>query len=401
MKGIEVWQVVDDEGALSATRCDGMNRTETEKKLEDLLVEVPGLLGDVVLVGRQTETEGGPLDLLGVDAEGRLVVFELKRGTLTRDAVAQVIDYVSYLAEMDSESLARHIEARSGTGGIAKIDNFAEWHKEQFGGEGSYTEIPRAVLVGLGVDDTTRRMVDFMVSSGMDIALLTFHAFQSEGGFLLARQVEVHQVVKPTSTARKYTKAENQLVLDAFADRLGAKALLETMKSDARTELVEPHIWPHSTCYALSFIETSDSGNPTYRKYLGLHLDEREPGRVQLVLEARSVTEDTCGAIATAWATTAGESKQVDPGDRVVQSFDSAEWSEHKAAWLGVFEQVRDSYKARRDAEENGEEPLAEPAPDAPTPSSEVESDAPDADRESPVDLMETQASRTGKLPGS
>ena len=60
-------------------------QTETEKLLEDSLVNSPDmLLEDLILVGRQTPTEGGPLDLLGVDGDGRLVVFELKRGSLTR-----------------------------------------------------------------------------------------------------------------------------------------------------------------------------------------------------------------------------------------------------------------------------------------------------------------------------
>ena len=55
------------------------------------------LMPGLKLVGRQTPTEGGPLDLLGVDEDGRLVVFELKREMLSREAVAQVIDYASYL----------------------------------------------------------------------------------------------------------------------------------------------------------------------------------------------------------------------------------------------------------------------------------------------------------------
>ena len=64
------------------------SQTETEKLLEDSLVSSPDmLLEDMILVGRQTPTEGGPLDLLGVDGDGRLVVFELKRGTLTRVTV--------------------------------------------------------------------------------------------------------------------------------------------------------------------------------------------------------------------------------------------------------------------------------------------------------------------------
>jgi len=364
MKDIEVWRVTSSDGAVSASRCESMNRTETEKKLEDLLVEVPKMLGDIVLVGRQTATDGGPLDLLGVDAEGRLVVFELKRGTLTRDAVAQVIDYVSYLAEMDAESLARHIEARSGTGGIEKIENFAQWHTEQFGGEGSFTETPRAVLVGLGVDDATRRMVDFMASSGMDIALLTFHAFETDDGFLLARQVEVHQVAKPASTARRYTKSENQGLLDALALRLGVKPLLEAMKSDTRGKLVDPHIWPHGTCYALSFIETSDSGNPTYRKYIGLHLDERKEGLVQLVLESRSVTEKTRTLIESALSSTNGSPKAVDAGDRVSVWFDGETWAEQKALWQAVFEEVRQSYERRKAAEDiqNGDDDSTPPS---------------------------------------
>ena len=47
----------------------------------------------------------GPLDLLGIDQDGDLIVFELKRGTLTREAVAQIIDYASYLDSLKRETL--------------------------------------------------------------------------------------------------------------------------------------------------------------------------------------------------------------------------------------------------------------------------------------------------------
>ena len=57
-------------------------------------------MNGLTLIGRQVSTDGGTLDLLGIDADGRLVVFELKRGTLTRDAGAQVRDYASDLAAL-------------------------------------------------------------------------------------------------------------------------------------------------------------------------------------------------------------------------------------------------------------------------------------------------------------
>lgn len=72
--------------------------TETEMLLEDILVKRPDMLArDLSLVGRQTTTDAGYPDLLGIDGSGRLVVFELKRGTFTREAVAQVLDYGSSL----------------------------------------------------------------------------------------------------------------------------------------------------------------------------------------------------------------------------------------------------------------------------------------------------------------
>ena len=107
MDDIHLWSIDGSE----VTQLQPSNRTESEQLLEETLVQNPGLLmKGLTLVGRQTPTAGGPLDLLGVDAEGRLVVFELKRGVLSRDAVAQVVDYASYLDGMDlSKLLQPHI----------------------------------------------------------------------------------------------------------------------------------------------------------------------------------------------------------------------------------------------------------------------------------------------------
>ena len=184
MEEIEVWTVDGSQ----VSRLAKSNRMESELLLEDVLVENPGLLiEDLKLVGRQTPTEGGPLDLIGVDGEGRLVVFELKRGTLSRDAVAQVIDYASDLDGMELDDLANHISARSGDYGIDKIDDFQDWYTTVLGVEDLESLKPlRMFLVGLGVDDRTERMARFLAeNSGMDISLLTFHGFEYDGKTIL------------------------------------------------------------------------------------------------------------------------------------------------------------------------------------------------------------------------
>ena len=55
------------------------------------------LMPGLKLVGRQSPTDSGYLDLLGVDRDDKLALFELKRVKLTRDAIAKAIDYGSFL----------------------------------------------------------------------------------------------------------------------------------------------------------------------------------------------------------------------------------------------------------------------------------------------------------------
>ena len=189
MDEIKIWAM---DGA-QATPVSETNMMESEGRLEEALVNNPDMLmPELTLVGRQTDTEGGPLDLLGVDSDGRLVLFELKRGRLSRDAVAQIIDYASALNAMGVDRLAAHIAERSGSGGIEKIDDFEEWHAENSDADSLDALLPlRIFLVGLGVDDTTERMVNFLAGIGMDISLLTFQGFVQDGKMMLARQMRV------------------------------------------------------------------------------------------------------------------------------------------------------------------------------------------------------------------
>ena len=176
----------------------------------------------LTLVGRQTPTEGGPLDLLGVDEDGRLVVYELKRGTLSRDAVAQVIDYASFLQSKPDDDLAKYVSDRSGAHGTTRIEDFDEWYDTKSGGQGFPALKPvRMVLVGLGVDETTNRMVRLLADQGVDISLLTFHGYTYAGKTLLARQVQVEPEPDPSTNSRRAVPRLPQRVLvEAVENRI-------------------------------------------------------------------------------------------------------------------------------------------------------------------------------------
>ena len=163
MDEVKIW-ALEDASTIVELRSRG--QMEAEALLEDTLVANPDLLlPGLKLVGRQIPTAGGPLDLLGVDEDGRLSLFELKRGTLTREAVAQVIDYAADLETRDPADLADLLTRESGRHGIERIEDFEEWYGQQFGEQESTTLRPlRIFLVGLGADDRAKRMVEYGVT---------------------------------------------------------------------------------------------------------------------------------------------------------------------------------------------------------------------------------------------
>jgi len=288
MKEIKLWEITIDEGSgVLASPVESIQKTETEQLLEEVIVRCPQLLmTELKLVGRQTETPGGPLDLLGVDGDGRLVVFELKRGNLTREAVAQVIDYASYLAELDPKELFKHISDRSGNLGIEKIDDFLSWYQEQFATSLSEPQKPRMVLVGLGADDRTRRMVSFFADSDIDISLITFHGFKRNGNTLLARQVEVEG--KELSGVSGATKKDNLVKLKQKVSNLGIGSYYFDMAGFFREQL-NAYEWPNRGGFAYAFPELTESGSESYRVYISLYLHDSRPGGVEIRLHPRSV----------------------------------------------------------------------------------------------------------------
>ena len=201
MDDIKLWAVDGSNGAVPVAAAD---RMASERLLEETLVDNPDLLmPGLTIVGRQAPTDGGPLDLLGVDEDGRLVVFELKRGSLTREAVAQIIDYASGLDSMADGDLAQFIIDKSGQHGVPKRDDLEGWYESRWEGQGLSALRPvRMFLVGLGVDERTNRMVRFLARSGVDISLLTFHGYTHNGKTLLARQVRVDPESSPGSSSR-------------------------------------------------------------------------------------------------------------------------------------------------------------------------------------------------------
>ena len=259
---IKIWAIDGPSEANKVTELEPTNRTETEQRLEDTLVANPEMLmPGLTLVGRQTSTTGGPLDLLGVDSSGQLVVFELKRETLTRDAVTQIIDYASSLELLSDGDLAAQIVEQSGKNGIDTIDDFEEWYSQRFPDQQLDALKPiQMMLVGLGADNNATRMVDFLMKRGVDISLLTFHGYSHAGKTLLAKQVQVEPaLIGRIPGDRKERLAERERKALDRAEALGVRDFFEEVVEAFRPLAHKVHPRKHGYTFYQQSLKLEDS----------------------------------------------------------------------------------------------------------------------------------------------
>lgn len=94
-----LWRIGDDDAfhRVSSTNLD------SEERLERFLLQDPNVLGQPLLVIDQqiTTPSGKRLDILAIDEGGDLHVVELKRDRSPRDVTAQIIDYASWVRNLD------------------------------------------------------------------------------------------------------------------------------------------------------------------------------------------------------------------------------------------------------------------------------------------------------------
>lgn len=183
---IQSWQVQDGKLRSIRTSMAEAGRMEASD-LEAWIVSDPSVVGpDLVLIGRQTMTKTGPLDLLAVDSQGNVVIVELKRKALPRDALAQALDYASDVSSWTLEKIGHICLQFTGkrlqevlTAAFPGIDLEAVViNSEQ-----------RVILVGFGIDDSLERMVNWLSSKyGVRVnAVLLQYVKTSRGDELLSR----------------------------------------------------------------------------------------------------------------------------------------------------------------------------------------------------------------------
>ncbi len=199
---IKTWQIVKGKLTVLNSSLPESNRKERED-LEQWIKSNPEILGeDIAVIGEQVETKSGPLDFLGIDNSGNLVVVELKRDHLPREALAQAIDYASDVASWDIDHLSEICQAFTG-------ENLEDFFKHKFPDtsidELSINQAQRLLLVGFSIEESLNRMIEWLSSQyniGINAIILKYIK-TSNGDELLSRTVIIPEEVEREKTNKK------------------------------------------------------------------------------------------------------------------------------------------------------------------------------------------------------
>ena len=202
---IKTWEIINDE--LKETEESLIDAARKEKDhLEKWIKTNPKILGeDILIIGEQVFTKSGPLDFLGIDSSGNLVIIELKRDRLPRDVLTQAIDYASDVSSWDISKLNEVCLEYSN-------QSLEDYVSENFEGvqleELVLNEAQRLLLVGFSIEESLIRMIEWL-SSNYDIginAIILNYIKTSSGNELLSKTVIIPEDVEKAKTDKKKFK---------------------------------------------------------------------------------------------------------------------------------------------------------------------------------------------------
>jgi len=201
---IKSWEIVEGNLVPIKSTLSENNRKEADH-LEKWIKTKPEILGsDILIIGQQVYTKSGPLDFLGIDNNGNLVIVELKREKIPRVALAQAIDYASDLSNWDIDKISEVCISYTGNNlEDALTGRFENIEIEDL----TINQNQRILLVGFAIEDSLSRMIEWL-SDKFDVgvnAVILNYTKTSNGAELLSRTVSIpEEIAKEKSNKRKF-----------------------------------------------------------------------------------------------------------------------------------------------------------------------------------------------------
>ena len=171
---------IDKDGKLIQFKERNFAEKNREIDLEILLEKNPGYFlenSNVLMIGRQVTTNLNTfIDLLGIDKEGNTVVVELKREKTPRETVAQILEYTSFVENLNYEQLNKIYQEYSGD-----EMSLEEYHQQFFqsnqDSKVAFNKSSKLMIVAQSISTEIKQTALYLRKKGIDIYCLEFKYF--------------------------------------------------------------------------------------------------------------------------------------------------------------------------------------------------------------------------------
>lgn len=209
---------------------------ELERHMESWLENNPDALVQdefILWIGKQASaaTEHSTIypDLLGLDAEGNLVIVELKRDQAPREVVAQLLEYAAWATELDDEQIAviatDYFLTRDELQGRSLQEVFTETFE--------IDEFPRLnrrlrlFVVARDIPPAISGVCRFLSKHRIDINCVTISVFQTESEERIVGIEGGGTPFSPASNSTSNPRPRSELVKEAVVELTGGSTSVE------------------------------------------------------------------------------------------------------------------------------------------------------------------------------
>jgi len=171
---------IDQNGKFVQFKEQEFKEENKEIDLEILLEKNPEYFFDnskILIIGRQVTTNLNTfIDLLGVDQFGNTVVIELKRGKTPRETLAQLIEYASFIDNLDYDQLNEIYQNYFGDDA-----NLEDYHQEYYKSDPeeniSWNKNSKLVIVASNITTEIKQTAMYLRKKGLDVFCVEFKYF--------------------------------------------------------------------------------------------------------------------------------------------------------------------------------------------------------------------------------
>lgn len=143
---------------------------------------------DLLVIGSEVETDyGGFIDLLCINSQGDLVIVELKRDLTPREAVAQALDYASWVEELSNNRITeianQYLQISLG---LTLETAFTKAFDSEL--PSTLNTDHSIIVVASRIDSSSERIISYLTRKyGVNINALTFQYFRQDQDEIVGR----------------------------------------------------------------------------------------------------------------------------------------------------------------------------------------------------------------------